>query len=98
MSTLRPSSSSSTANATLIQHVNSLLASQANLTTALPYLHPYAPLNPKGKGKAPVTSAAQHLELLGKLKATIEDANMVLQTSSAREEERVKLIRAFKDV
>ena len=97
MTTQRPSSSSSATSATLIQHVNSLLSSQANLTTALPYLHPYAPSPAKGKGKAPVHSAAQHLELLAQLRSTIEDAKTVLQNTVTREEERVKLVRAFKD-
>ena len=83
---------------TIFTHLHSLLASQSSLTAALPYLHPYAPASYKGKAKAHTISPQDQLDVLAQLKRGVDEARRVLDGVSGEEEQRVKLMRAMKDV
>lgn len=83
---------------TVLAQLQSLLTSQSTLTAALPYLHPYAPARHRGKGKARVYGAQDQIEVLQRLKQSVQDARGVLHSATVKEEARVKLTRALKDV
>lgn len=63
-----------------------------------PYLHPYAPLPPapwKGKGRAALPTPSAQLELLRKIRESVEASRAIL---SRRDEERTKLARSMREV
>lgn len=92
-----PSSQNANPGRTIFTHLHSLLASQSSLTAALPYLHPYAPTSYKGKAKAHTINPQDQLDVLLQMKRGVDEARTVLEGVSG-DEQRVKFLRAMKDV
>lgn len=94
------SSSSIQANTTVLSTLHNLLRAHvaAHPSPTLPYLHPYAPLPAsawKGKAKAELLSQSQQADALQAIRETMEGAKAVL---AKRENDRLRLTRAMKEV
>lgn len=94
------SSSSIQADTTVLATLHNLLRAHvaAHPSPTLPYLHPYAPLPEsawKGKARAGLLSQSQQADALKVIRETMEGAKSVL---AKRENERLRLTRAMKEV
>lgn len=94
------SSSAIQANTTILSTLHNLLRAHvaAHPSPTLPYLHPYAPLPAsawKGKAKAELLSQPQQADALQAIRETMEGAKAVL---AKRENDRLRLTRAMKEV
>lgn len=94
------SSSPIQANTTVLSTLHNLLRAHvaAHPSPTQPYLHPYAPLPAsawKGKAKAELLSQPQQADALQAIRKTLEGAKAVL---GKRENDRLRLTRAMKEV
>lgn len=88
-----PSGSSST----ILNDLERLYTSQSAQIATLPHLHAYAPSPHKGKSKAGVLSVTDQMDVLTRLKESVEGVRKVLG-DDVEGDLRIKLLRALKDV